>query len=480
MELRPIDLDRFPLDTLSARQSPREISAMLASREEFYRTILDSLAEGVMITNSESRIIFANKVMQEVTGYSSSELVGQISYRLLSPKQNWSAMERRLAERLSGKVEEYEHELIRKDGSVAWIAVRATPYRNAQGDILGTVGAISCIERRKSLEQENEYLLDEIRGGIGAGTIIGQSPSLKKVLEQIQVVAPTCANVLILGESGTGKELIAQAIHDNSDRRKKTLVRVNCASIPKDLFESEFFGHVRGAFTGAVKDRVGRFDLANGGTLFLDEVGEIPLELQGKLLRVLQEGTFERLGEERTRKVNVRVIAATNRDLLAEAKQGRFRMDLYYRLSVFPIQLDSLRDRKEDIIPLAEYFLQKAAVRSGVPVPRLTLEHRSQLENYPWPGNIRELQNVIERSVILSRLEGLKFNLEPAPHAVAGKLMEHPVNDLAGFKTREREILVDALTRANWKIYGKAGAAALLGIPPTTLASKIKKWKILR
>src|SRR5262249_26985592 len=261
----------------------------------------------------------------------------------------------------------------------------------------------------KNLEFENEFLQDEFRASFG--NIIGHSPALQKVLAQIATVAPTEANVLILGESGTGKELVARAIHDMSARKEHPLVRVNCASIPKELFESEFFGHVRGAFTGAIKDRVGRFELADHGTLFLDEIGEIPLDLQSKLLRVLQEGQFERLGEDRTRTVRVRIIAATNRELLTEAKAGRFRLDLYYRLSVFPIELPPLRERPEDIGPLAAHFVQHSARRLGVERPRLTRAQVQQLEGYDWPGNVRELQNVVERAVILARGGRLQFDL---------------------------------------------------------------------
>src|SRR5262249_15033409 len=245
------------------------------------------------------------------------------------------------------------------------------------------VVALSCIAKQKNLELENEFLLDEFRASFG--NIIGNSPPLQKVLTQIATVAPTDANVLILGESGTGKELIARAIHDLSARKDRPLVRVNCASIPKELFESEFFGHVKGAFTGAIKDRIGRFELADGGTLFLDEIGEIPLELQAKLLRVLQEGQFEKVGDDKTRKVNVRVSAASYRDLLAEAKARSFRLDLYYRLSVFPIELPPLRVRPEDIPPLAEHFIKQAARRLGVPQPRLTKAHLRELQSYDWP-----------------------------------------------------------------------------------------------
>src|SRR6185295_15978228 len=217
------------------------------------------------------------------------------------------------------------------------------------------------------------------------------------------MVAPTNASVLVLGESGTGKELVARAIHDRSPRKNAALVRVNCASIPRELFESEFFGHVRGAFTGAVKDRVGRFELAHGGTLFLDEIGEVPIELQSKLLRVLQEGQFEKVGEDRTRRVDARIIAATNRDLEAEVKAGRFRQDLYYRLGVFPIELPPLRDRAEDIPELAQHFLTQSARKLGVTPQRLSSVQLKELQAYDWPGNVRELQNVIERGIIRSR-----------------------------------------------------------------------------
>jgi transcriptional regulator with GAF, ATPase, and Fis domain len=343
---------------------------------------------------------------------------------------------------------------------------------------------VSCIEERKTLEREREWLLTELRAETGAGRILGRSPVLRKVLDQIAVVAPTPANVLILGESGTGKELVARAIHEMSSRREKPLVRVNCASIPKDLFESEFFGHVRGAFTGAVKDRTGRFELAQGGTLFLDEVGEIPIDLQSKLLRVLQEGQFERVGEDRTRTVDVRVVAATNRDLETEAQSGRFRLDLFYRLSVFPIELPPLRERPEDIAPLAAHFVAQSAARLGFQAPRLLAAHLQQLEAYPWPGNVRELQNVVERAVILSRGGSLQFALRPAerqgsspPVARAGTPAPATGDSpsLAELEVRERQILTQALERSRGRIYGPQGAAALLGLKPTTLVSRLQR-----
>jgi formate hydrogenlyase transcriptional activator len=467
------------------RRDQAQLATLIERRDEFYRGVLDSLAEGVIITDSASRIIFANRAIEEVTGFRKEELLGQVSYKILAPKQNWAVMQRRLRERLLGKVENYEHELVRKDGTLTWISVRATPYRNARGEIVGTVGAMNCIDREKKLERQNEYLLDEIRSERNAGPIVGPSAALAKVLEQIAVVAPTCANVLILGESGTGKELVARAIHEKSGRKNEPLVRVNCASIPKDLFESEFFGHVRGAFTGAVKDRAGRFELANGGTLFLDEVGEIPLDLQGKLLRVLQEGQFERVGEDRTRTVDIRLVTATNRELLAEAKAGRFRLDLYYRLSVFPIEIPPLRDRREDIVPLAAHFLAQAGRRLGLAGLRLSQENIAQLQSYDWPGNVRELQNVIERAVILARGGKVHFDLGPAvsvkPVRADDDAGRAPDGDAArpaswrDLKIQERSLIEQALKQSGGRIYGPNGAAAIIGLRPTTLASKIQR-----
>ncbi len=454
--------------------------------EELFRAVIESLAEGVLITDLHGRILYANGPMTALTGYTRDELAGRISHEVFTPREQWPAMSRRLQEQISGQSDYYEVEMLRKDGRLHWLAIRATPYRNARGEVAGTVCATACIEKQKSLEFENEYLHDELRKNFG--NIIGQSMPLRKVLSQISIVAPTEANVLILGESGTGKELVARAIHEMSARKDSPLVRVNCASIPKELFESEFFGHVRGAFTGAVKDRVGRFELADGGTLFLDEIGEIPIDLQSKLLRVLQEGQFERLGEDRTRTVSVRLITATNRDLLAEAKTGRFRLDLYYRVSVFPIELPPLRDRPEDIGPMVGHFMEQAARRLGVARPRLAVSQVKALQAYDWPGNVRELQNVVERAVILARDGRLQFDLPaaaPASTAIPGvfppshvPMEENP--SLDELVAREREIILDALRRANGKIYGADGAAALLKIKPTTLSSKIKRLKIGR
>jgi transcriptional regulator with GAF, ATPase, and Fis domain len=334
---------------------------------------------------------------------------------------------------------------------------------------------------KRRLELENEYLREEISQSQAFGDIVGSSPGLKKVLEQIDLVAGTNANVLILGESGTGKELVARAIHERSQRRDRPLVKVSCASIPKELFESEFFGHAKGAFTGALRDRIGRFQLADGGTIFLDEIGEIPLDLQSKLLRVLQEREFERVGEETPRRVDVRIIAATNRDLEAESRAGRFREDLYYRLGVFPIQVPPLRDRAADIGPLAAHFVRHFCEQLNLPARKLTRGDVVRLERYDWPGNIRELQNVIERALIRSRGGRLELELGEAkqrlpqkPAATRAKDDATPVLTLTEVKEIERANIERALRQCNGQVYGRDGAAALLGMKPTTLWSRLR------
>ena len=351
------------------------------------------------------------------------------------------------------------------------------------------IALVRDVSDRERLARENAYLNDELREEGRFGAIIGESPAIKELLSQVEVVAPTDASVLISGGSGTGKELFARAIHERSARARRPLVRVNCAAVSSELFESEFFGHVKGAFTGAVRDRVGRFQLADGGTLFLDEVGEIPLPLQGKLLRVLQEGQFERVGEARTREVDVRIIAATNRCLAQEVEDGRFREDLYYRINVFPLAIPPLAMRSEDIAPLALHFIGHACERFHLPRASMSLSQRRALERYSWPGNVRELQNVVERAVIVARGGPLQFSLGHRPTtgsslatAAGAAPGPPPAQELTldDLKQLEREVIVHALEATRWKIYGDDGAAARLGLPPTTLASKIKKLGLQR
>ena len=353
------------------------------------------------------------------------------------------------------------------------------------GGAVANARAFEEIQRLKAqLEVHNAYLQEEVVEAKAFGGLIGQSQALRHIVSQIDLVAPTEASVLILGESGTGKELVAREIHNRSRRKDKPQVRVNCASIPKELFESEFFGHTRGAFTGAIKDRSGRFEAAEGGTLFLDEIGEVPLDLQSKLLRVLQEKRYERVGEDRTRLADVRVIAATNRGLKQAVEAGHFREDLFYRLNVFPIQVPPLRERMEDIPLLAKNFIESSVRELRCPKPRLTRSAITKLQDYDWPGNIRELRNVIERAVIISRGGVLDFDLpvEPAPvlppAAKSGAGVDYLTE--AELQRRERENLLTVLEKTRWKIKGADGAAELLGVKPTTLLTRMKKMGLAR
>ena len=342
-------------------------------------------------------------------------------------------------------------------------------------------------ELKRRLELENEYLRDEIRTSYFAKGMIGKSPALLKVLEQVELVAPTDTSVLIQGESGVGKELIARAIHDRSPRADLPMIKVNCASVPGERFESEIFGHVKGSFTGAIRDRAGRFELANGGTLFLDEVGEIPHDMQGKLLRVLQEGTYERIGDEKTQSADVRIIAATNRNLQHEVQSKRFRQDLYYRLSVFPIDVVPVRDRRDDIPELTSHFLEQFSRKMGIKTPKLKQRHIIELQQYNWPGNIRELQNVVERAVIVSRSGPLEFHLprpdtkfQSVPSVPTSTNPSSPLLNHSEICEMERNNLLAVLEKTNWKISGNGGAAAFMGMPAGTLSSKLRVMGIKR
>jgi transcriptional regulator with GAF, ATPase, and Fis domain len=322
------------------------------------------------------------------------------------------------------------------------------------------------------LAEHNAYLREEITSSLGTDGILGTSAVIRRALDQARLVAGTDSTVLLLGETGTGKELFAHEIHARGTRRMRPLIKVNCGSIPHELFESEFFGHVKGSFTGATKDRLGRFQLANQGTLFLDEVGEISLDLQPKLLRALEEGDFERVGDDKTLHVDVRVIAATNRDLLAEVKAGRFREDLYYRLAVFPIVIPPLRDRIEDIPILARYFAQRARRTVGRPAFELTEDDLQVLCAYTWPGNIRELANVIERAAILS--DGSHVDIATILPATARPAAQAGIVTETAWRELEKQNLIAALRATRGRLAGPGGAAELLGTKPTTLSSRLR------
>ncbi|MGH7833138.1 MAG: sigma 54-interacting transcriptional regulator, partial [Candidatus Binatia bacterium] len=335
------------------------------------------------------------------------------------------------------------------------------------------------VKRANKLTEEKLYLENEIRSQHNFEEIIGDSDALKRILRQVQTVAPTDSTVIIQGETGTGKELIARAIHNLSARRERTLVKMNCAAIPTGLLESELFGHEKGAFTGAIAQRIGRFELANGGTLFLDEVGDIPLELQPKLLRVLQEQEFERLGSTRTIRVDVRVVAATHADLAQRVRERQFRSDLYYRLNVFPLMVPALRKRREDIPVLVRYFAQKYARRMNKRIETIPAKEITALSEYDWPGNVRELENLTERAVILSRGPELEFplaELEPRAKPVSAD----GSGTVSTLEQAEREHILRALIESKWVVGGDTGAAVRLGMKRTTLQSLMKKLGIAR
>jgi len=480
--------------------------------ERFFREIerenqmiLSAAGEGIYGVNADGITTFVNPAAEKMLGWSADELVGGEMHAMIHHTHADGSSYTRTSCPIynafrQGTVNTVDDEVFwRKDGKSLRVEYTSTPIVD-EGATVGAVIVFRDISERKEseiklrqaleenatlrerLEKENAYLQEEILTQSNHHEILGNSAAMKKILQQIDLVAPTDASVLITGESGTGKELVARAIHQASERRDRPLIRVNCAAIPRELFESEFFGHVKGAFTGALRDRVGRFELADGGTIFLDEVGEIPLDLQSKLLRVLQDRRFERLGEEKTREVDIRLIAATNRDLKKEAAAGRFREDLYFRLNVFPIECSPLRERSGDIPILAEHFLKTAAARLNLKKPALTNANIETLTAYDWPGNARELQNIIERAVILARQGRLHFHLpddaSPRSRPTRQTPAEGQILTAGQIAAHEKTNIERALAATGGKVAGKDGAAALLAMKPTTLYSKIKALRI--
>jgi len=469
----------------------REANQRLAQSDEQFRDLFEEAPIAYVHQAVDTRIFRANRTAMQILGVKPDEIVGLLGSSLIPDTPE---AQRRLRDALpllaTGTDEKgVVLELRRKDdGRPLWVRwwCRPEPGTGHSRSMFMDITDQVLMEQQKArLEAQNAYLLDEIRTEQNFGDIIGGSSGLRKVMQQVQLVAPTDATVLITGESGTGKELIARAIHERGARSERALVKLNCAAVPEGLFESEFFGHVKGAFTGALKDKPGRFELADGGTLFLDEIGEVPLAMQAKLLRVLQEQELERVGDTRTRKVNVRVIAASNRDLKKEVDEGRFREDLFYRLSVFPIEAPPLRERREDIAPLAAHFIRQSARRMNRPEPQISKTALDQLASYHWPGNVRELQNTVERAIILWREGPLTFDLP------ASRVYEHlsgPAKSTARtalltrdeLKRQDREAIINALKQTNGKVSGPSGAAELLGMKPSTLASRISALGITR
>jgi PAS domain S-box-containing protein len=485
-----------------ARQT-KEVSEL----QTLQQLILDAAGEGIYGIDKNGCVTFGNDAATAILGWGTEDILGKRAHDVHHHSHaDGSTYPREecpiYAATIDGLVHREQDEVFwHTNGKPIPVEYTSTPILRA-GKIEGAVVVFRDISKRKALEQEREqafaeiralkeqlelerdYLRDELDVTINFGEIVGESAALKRALSQIEAVAATPATVLVLGESGVGKEMIARAIHCNSDRADKALVKVNCASIPKDLFESEFFGHVRGAFTGAHADRVGRMQLADGGTLFLDEVGEIPLNQQGKLLRALQEQQFERVGDDKTISADVRIVAATNRDLETEVREGRFREDLYYRLSVFPLTVPPLRERVDDIVPLAHHFVELICREQGRTPLGIGRQAASKLQAHDWPGNIRELRNVIERAVIMSKGDRLRLDIampdaRPAEPGSTDSMSseEHLYTD-AEMRQREKANLLLALRQSNWRISGDGGAAELLGLKPSTLAYRMQGFGI--
>ncbi len=484
----------------------RRAEQFLREIERRHHLILSAAGEGVYGVDANGITTFVNPAAEAMLGYRAEELIGLEMHQKVHHKHSdgshypvrdcpiYNAFR-------SNEITTVDDECFwRKDGKPIRVEYTSTPLIE-DGQAVGAVIVFRDITERKineeklqraltenaalreRLEKENAYLQEQILTQSNHHEILGRSQSIQRIVRQIDVVADTNANVLITGESGTGKELVAGAIHQASARKDRPLIRVNCGAVPRDLFESEFFGHVKGAFSGAVRDRVGRFELADGGTLFLDEVGEIPIELQSKLLRVLQEGSFERVGEEKTRQVDVRIIAATNRDLKQAVEQGSFREDLFFRLNVFPIECPALRQRREDIALLAQHFLRLSSQRLNIAEPRLSRANVEALERYSWPGNARELQNVIERAAILSRQGRLILSLPgsgpiasaPADTERASANQPGKILTAAEMCQLENDNIRAALAACDGRVAGPQGAASLLEMKPQTLYSRLRK-----
>lgn len=488
----------------SGLQHWNKVAGFFKEFERQNHLLLDAAGEGIYGVDADGLTSFVNPAAEKILGYTAKELAGKNMHTMVhhshADGSHYDAEECPIfAAFRDGIVHRVEDDIFwSKSGKAIHVEYTSTPILE-NGVLMGAVIIFRDITQKKDsqqqllsalkevkelkdrLELENAYLLEEINADFNHRHIIGKSAPIQSVLRQISLVAPTEATVLIHGESGTGKELIARAIHDESDRSRRSLIRVNCAAIPEDLFESEFFGHVKGAFTGAVSNRAGRFQLADGGTLFLDEVGEIPLHLQGKLLRVIQEMQFEPVGDASTIHVDVRIIAATNRDLKKLVEQGKFREDLYFRLNVFPINSIPLRQRKEDIPLLTQYFLERVSKSSGKTGLIVSKAEMQRLAEYDWPGNIRELENVIERQVILARGDSIRFeNLDTAAAEVmpVNKSNENDVLTHTEMKAAEKQNIILALERCAGKVFGEGGAAELLAMKPTTLSSQMKKLQI--
>ena len=465
-----------------ARAALQTAFEQIKAEETELRRMTDAIASYIYVLRPDGTALYANQTVLDYTGLTLEDVQREDQRARVFHLEDVERLREERKEALArGKPFELEQRALGKDGNYRWFLVRYNPLRDDQGHIIRWYATGTDIEDRKRAEErmrnENLALREQIDQAFMFEEIVGASPALQTVLSSIVKVAPTDSTVLITGETGTGKELIARAIHKHSQRSGQAFISVNCASIPSSLIASELFGHEKGAFTGAVQRRQGRFEMAHSGTIFLDEVGDLPAETQIALLRVLQERQFERVGGNRILPTDVRVIAATNRDLTEAIAAGTFRADLFYRLNVFPIEVPPLRKRKEDIPMLVEYFVKRYAEKAGKQICKIDKKTLELCQSYPWPGNIRELQNIVERSVILCG--GDTFWIEKAWLAS----LHPPRQELAGplpdtLQNQEKEIIEAALVESNGKVAGPEGAAAKLGIPRSTLDSKIKQLNI--
>jgi len=487
-----VSVTLFIIGLLIQRSRHGRAKESLRTSEDRYFLALAGSTDGLWDWDMLSNTVFYSDRFREILGYSPAEFPGTIdSFRnRLHPEDAeaiWAAIERHLQERVPYKV---EYRLQTKSGEYLWFLARGQAIWNTEGNAAGMSGWIHDITERKQtelnlqaalseikelkdhLEAERAYLQEEIKLEYNYENIIGQSDEINYVLYKVEQIAPSDTTVLVLGETGTGKELVARAVHSLSLRKDRALVKMNCAVLPSNLIESELFGHEKGAFTGAQSRRLGRFEVANGTTLFLDEIGELPLELQPKLLQVIQNGEFERLGSSDTIKVDVRIIAATNRNLEEEVRMGRFREDLWYRLNIFPITMPPLRDRLDDISLLVNFYVDKISKRLGKSIEMVPVNVMDSLQKYHWPGNIRELENVLERAVISS--SGPKLHLVDE--------LKKPHKDLTTAQKTldevERDHIVRILEQTQWKVSGKNGAAEILGLNRSTLRARIRKLGI--
>ncbi|NQZ52638.1 MAG: sigma 54-interacting transcriptional regulator [Piscirickettsiaceae bacterium] len=467
--------------------------------KERYELILNAAGEGIYGLDKNGKVTFVNPAAVEITGWSVEDTIGEAGHEQhhhsradgnLYPREEcpiYAALK-------DGEVHHQVRDEVfwRKDGTSFPVYYSSTPIID-DGEIIGAVVVFQDVteikqsetklkkaleeisQLKERIEAENTYLQEEIKHNSNFEEILGQSPKLKKVFHQVEQVAPTDTTVLLLGETGTGKELFARSVHNLSQRKERPLVKVNCTALPINLIESELFGHEKGSFTGAISRRIGRFELADGGTIFLDEIGELSLDLQVKLLRVVQEGEFERLGGTTTISVDVRIIAATHRDLKAMVAKGDFREDLFYRLNVFPITLPPLRERGKDIAIVVQSFVTKFSQKMAKQIDIIPQAVMDELSNYSWPGNVRELENIIERAVILSNNNVLKLQ-----DRLTDRSSVNVQANLKTFSEMEKDYIIKVLEHTDWRISGEHGAASILEMHPNTLRSRMSKLGIRR